>query len=237
MNASAAMTPALNLIDDRPLATLPGRRYRPARPSLGRTNDQWRHDLQCIQCSSREVAVTELTAFLRAGLAKALGTEVPDADLDDFTQEAIFRILRALETFRGDSSFTTWAMAIALRVAYTTLRKRRSAHVSLEAIGEEAVASAWLARPPASDADRRVEQADLLDALRRAIAERLTIKQRTVIVAELQGVSSERTADLMGTTRNAVYKVYHDARKKLRQALNEAGFTVEDVREVLEQFS
>lgn len=233
MNGSATIARATVTIDDR-LLVARSSRWKTSQ-SLGRTNDQWRHDLQCVRCPSREVAVMELTAFLRSGLAKALGTDVREEDLEDFTQEAIIRILGALDSFRGDSSFTTWAMAIALRVAYTTLRRRRSAHVSLEAIGEEAVTAGSLLRAAVQDAERRVEQADLLDALRRAIVERLTVKQRTVIMAELQGVTSERTADLMGTTRNAVYKVYHDARKKLREALNQAGFTDEDVREVLAQ--
>ena len=125
-------------------------------------------------------------------------------------------------------------MAVGLRVAYTALRKRRSAHVSLEAVESFEVRidpSSVVAAP--GQPDRQIERSELLAALRRAIDERLTPRQRTVILAELQGVSSERMEELLGTNRNALYKLYHDARKKLRRALNEYGFSDEDVRREL----
>ncbi len=180
----------------------------------------------------------DLADYVRGGLAKALlgSSNVDEADLDDFAQDGMVRILGGLDSFRGDSRFTTWAMAVALRAAYTTLRRRRSAHVSLTDVEDRAD----FASTPAmsvSATDRSVEHSDLLDALQRAIRERLTDRQRTVVMAELQGVASERMADLLGTNRNALYKVYHDARRKLRRALQEAGFSAEDVRELLDELA
>ncbi len=203
---------------------------------LGRTNAEWLADLSSIGHPVRERAVEELVAYLRSGLAKAFAGQsgVHEADMDDFTQDAIVRILGALDSFRGDSLFTTWAMAVGLRVAYTTLRKRRSAHVSLEDLeGFEAQAAVSTLTPRPVRADRQTERNDLLAALRRAIDEQLTRRQRTAILAELRGVSSERLAELLGTNRNALYKLYHDARKSLRRALNDAGFSDEDVRREL----
>ena len=209
---------------------------RPEKNSRSRTNPEWLEDLRRVGQPARERAVEELFTYLRAGLAKAFAGEasVRASDLDDFTQEAIVRILGALESFRGDSRFTTWAMAVGLRVAYTALRKRRSAHISLEALERFEVRidpSSHVSAP--RQPDRQVERSELLAALRRAIDERLTQRQRTVILAELQGVSSERMVELLGTNRNALYKLYHDARKKLRTALNEYGFSDEDVRREL----
>ncbi len=197
-----------------------------------RTNSEWLYDLRSVGRSRREAAVKELAEYLRAGLAKSFAgqTGVYESDLDDFTQDAILRILTALDSYRGDSRFTTWAMSVGLRTAYTTLRKRRSAHVSLADIEDVVDLSEFISQPRPVGADRGGERNYLLAALRRAIDEQLTRRQRTAILAELRGVSSERLAELLGTNRNALYKLYHDARKKLRRALNEAGFSDADVR-------
>lgn len=201
-----------------------------------RTNGEWLEALRGGGRPDQERAVEELSAYLRAGLTKAFAgsTRVQTADLDDFTQEAMIRVLGALDSFRGDSRFTTWAMAVGLRVAYSALRKRRSAHVSLEDLENFGLrVHDSTATPGPAWADRRAERGELLAALQRAIEERLTQRQRTAILAELQGVSSERLVELLGTNRNALYKLYHDARKKLRRALNDFGFSDEEVlREV-----
>ncbi len=201
-----------------------------------RTNSDWADDLGGADGPAKEAAVGTLRSYLRQGLQRVFANEraVQEPDLDDFTQEALVRILEAIDSFRGESQFTTWATAIALRVAYTHLRRRRYAHVSLEDIRGEA---AYLTpqSPDTYDPDRCVERDELLAALRLAIADCLTERQRTVILSELQGVASDRVADLLGTNRNAVYKVYHDARRKLRSALTEAGFTADDARGLLER--
>lgn len=200
-----------------------------------RTNRQWLEELSAAGAPAREAAVLDLSRFLRSGLAKGIDMDALDeADLEDFTQDAIVRILNALDSFRGDSRFTTWAMAIALRVAYSALRKRRFSGVSLDQIEKRApiAESIWSQGSPR--VDDHVQRDQVLEALRLAITERLTERQRTVILAEMQGVASVRTAELLGSNRNAVYKVYHDARKKLRAALNEAGFANDDLRAVLD---
>ncbi len=200
-----------------------------------RTNRQWLGDLRTAGAPAREAAVLDLSRFLRSGLAKAIDMSALDeADLEDFTQDAMVRILDALDSFRGDSRFTTWAMAIALRVAYSALRKRRSGDVSLDQIekGAQIAESIW--SQGSLRADDQLQRDQVLEALRSAIIERLTERQRTVILAEIRGVASERTAELLGSNRNAIYKVYHDARKKLRDALNEAGFGNDDLRAILD---
>lgn len=201
-----------------------------------RTNSAWLEDLGSLGLA-REKALADLTAYLRAGLLRSLGSDdnVQPSDVEDFVQDAVVRILGALDSFRGECRFTTWAMTIALRVAYTELRKRRFADVSLEEIdgyGSSLSPSAWQST---SVTDDNAEKRDLLDTLQRAILEELTERQRTVILAELQGVASQRVAELLGSNRNAVYKVYHDSRKKLQAALVEAGFTKGDVLAILEE--
>jgi len=196
-----------------------------------RTNIRWVKDLRSGRRTTRDAALRDLSRYVQGGVARALGArgEVETSDLEDFTQEAIVRILGALDSFRGESRFTTWAMTIALRVAYTSLRKRRFADVSLEEIEEYAHVLGSASLDAANPVEREAERNDLLDALRRAIEERLTERQRTVVLAELRGVPSDRVAEILDSNRNAVYKVYHDARKNLRAALMEAGFTPSDV--------
>jgi len=220
---------------------LPASRRSPPRSGCGddpvaeRTNERWLDELRSSGLR-RERAAHDLATYLRKGLGRALGRDagVQDADLEDFTQDALIRILDALDAFRGESRFTTWAMTIAIRTAYTALRKRRSADVSLSDIeGHARVVDQELLASPPNPPDGGVLRDDLYEALWGAITERLTDRQRTVILAEMKGVASERIAELLGSNRNAVYKVYHDARKNLRTALRDAGFTATDVRSIL----
>jgi RNA polymerase sigma-70 factor (ECF subfamily) len=194
--------------------------------------EQWLDSLRGAEPSSD--VQQELLRYLRAGLARVLkNREVRDGDLDDFAQEAMVRIFQNLDTFRGDSRFTTWAMAVAVRVAFSELRRQRSRPLSLDTLAEP------LDRPfsePASAVEaplHSLERNDLLESLRRAIQERLSARQRTAIFAELAGIPSSEIARQLNTNSNALYKLNHDARKKLKLALQEAGFDEQDVREAL----
>ena len=70
--------------------------------------------------------------------------------------------------------------------------------------------------------DEELEQAELLARLQRAVADVLTPHQRTALVAlALNGVPIDVLAERLGTTRGALYKTLHDARRKLRSHLEE----------------
>lgn len=172
-----------------------------------------------------------LRAYLRRGLRRAISA-VPDADIDDFVQEALLRVVGNLDSFRGDSRLDTWAMAIALRVAFGALRRRRHAERDLDANVERnvvAVPECAAGPDPARDSERR----DLAATLRSAIAEVLTERQRLAVVGELEGIPSEALAERLGINRNALYKLHHDARKKLKTAIAAAGFSDLDVQQTL----
>ena len=78
-----------------------------------------------------------------------------------------------------------------------------------------------------------MDQRPLLEALHRAIRNSLTERQRTVILGELAGVPSGVLVERLETNSNALYKLHHDARKKLKRALNDVGYSDEDVRQEL----
>jgi RNA polymerase sigma-70 factor, ECF subfamily len=148
-------------------------------------------------------------------------------DLDDVAvqaaDDALVSILGKLDDFRGASRFTTWAYKFALLEAAVKLRKRawQGREVPLEPETWTVFASADLG--PAEEA----EQHELLLRLQRAIDEALTPHQRHVLVAlALNGVPIDVLAERLGTTRGALYKALHDARKKLRQHLRDDGVSL-----------
>ena len=70
-----------------------------------------------------------------------------------------------------------------------------------------------------------------------AVRDQLTDRQRLAVLGELDGVPTEQLAERLGLARNALYKLHHDARRKLRAAILAAGFTEADVREELARVS
>jgi len=77
--------------------------------------------------------------------------------------------------------------------------------------------------------DAQLQHDSVVDAMRNVIASELTERQRTVILAELNGMSQEQVANELGSNRNAVYKLTHDARKKLRAGLKARGYSAADI--------
>jgi RNA polymerase sigma-70 factor (ECF subfamily) len=69
--------------------------------------------------------------------------------------------------------------------------------------------------------------------MHRVIRDGLTERQRAVLLAELRGMPQDEIARQLGSNRNALYKLTHDARKRLKQGLEQAGFTAEDIRAAL----
>jgi RNA polymerase sigma-70 factor, ECF subfamily len=78
--------------------------------------------------------------------------------------------------------------------------------------------------------DARWERAAILDAMHEVIRNDLTAKQRAALLAELRGMPQDEIARHLGSNRNAVYKLTHDARKRLKRGLERAGFGAEDIR-------
>jgi len=145
-------------------------------------------------------------------------------DLDDIANQAaddaLVSVLARLDTFRGASRFTTWAYKFALLEAAVKLRKRawQSREIPLEDETWNRLASA---RPGPDD---QAETGVLLDAVREGIANGLTPHQRRVLLAlAVDGVPIDVLADRLGSTRGALYKTLHDARRKLRAHLAERG--------------
>jgi RNA polymerase sigma-70 factor, ECF subfamily len=183
--------------------------------------------------AQRDAAIARLHELLlraaRFEVSRRRGAlwHVRGEELDDIAtqaaDDALMAVLAKLDDFRGASRFTTWAYKFALLEAGVKLRRR--AWQDREVVLEP---EAWPAfaddRASAHDA---LEQTELLAALRDAIANALTPHQREVFAAlALNSVPIDVLAERLSTTRGALYKTLHDARRKLRAELAQAGMAL-----------
>lgn len=197
-----------------------------------RSNEQWVHALGGPG-PQREAALADLRALLLKGLGYALSgrTGVDSSTLEDVVQEALLKILDKLGTFRGESKFTTWAQTVAVRLAFSQLRRRHWQDVSLDQMLEDTHFDPADKVDPATQAQQKVQQEKILKVMHQVISEQLTEKQRHALTAEFQhGVPLEVLAERMNTNRNALYKLLFDARHKLKKGLLASGLTAEEVR-------
>ncbi|HSR31599.1 MAG TPA: sigma-70 family RNA polymerase sigma factor [Anaerolineae bacterium] len=196
-----------------------------------RTNEEW---LEALRGPERDEALADLRAFLVRGLGYGLASrsDVDDQILEDFVQDALLKILNALDSFRGESRFTTWAQKIAVNVAFTELRRRRWQDTSLDQLteGQSLDFVPDLLVDHSAGPDQQAVQRLFLEALQRIIATELTDKQRQALVAvRIKGMPLEEVARRMGTNRNALYKLLHDARQRLKKKMEEEGLSPQDV--------
>ncbi|HWB56869.1 MAG TPA: sigma-70 family RNA polymerase sigma factor [Gaiellaceae bacterium] len=189
--------------------------------------------------AERDAAVARLHELLLRGARFEVSRRRPTLphlrgnELDDIAHEAaddaLVSVLAKLDDFRGLSRFTTWAYKFALLEAAVKLRRRawQGREIPLEPEGWSLLASG------APTPGEEVEHAELLAAIRTAIAEELTPHQRRVLVAlAVNGVPIDVLAERLGSTRGALYKTLHDARRKLRRLLAEDGLALTAAEEV-----
>ena len=161
----------------------------------------------------------------RAALSHIRGEELDDLALQA-ADDALVAVLAKLDDYRGASRFTTWAYKFALLEAGVRLRRR--AWQQREVVLEP---DAW---PLLADAGQgpqsQAETNELIKALRCSIDGCLTDHQREVLVAlALNGVPLDVLAERLNTTRGALYKSLHDARRRLRSDLAGRGFTLDSI--------
>ena len=218
-------------------ATLVGRMPAVVSPGVDEESRAW---LECLHAegSVREDAVTRLHALLlkaarfEVSRRQAVLPHLRGDDLDDLAvqaaDDALMSVLRRLDDFRGASRFTTWAYKFALLEAAVKLRKRawQGREIPLESDAWSAFSSVE------AGPEVEAEQGELLATLQEAISNGLTEHQRRVLVAlAIDGVPIDVLAERLGTTRGALYKTLHDARRKLRKHLEESGLAPETLLE------
>ncbi len=145
--------------------------------------DPW---LQRLQSGEREHAIAELRSYLVRGLSRSLrhryGGKV---QIEDIVQVALLRILDSVETFQQRSRFETWAMAIAIRVGMSELRKRYYRDVSIDLTSSASNIRIEVVDPYVDATEDQADRQALLLMLQRLIDERLSDKQRLAIRGSL----------------------------------------------------
>jgi RNA polymerase sigma-70 factor, ECF subfamily len=202
--------------------------------ALDHESDAWVRRLSA-HGRERESAVEDLHALLvRAARFEMGRRELPasvvgSAGSDDLAvqaaDDALVAVLAKLHTYRSKSRFTTWAYKFALLEAAVKTRRRpwHGRELPLEADNWAELLDGKRASP-----SRQAEASEQIHAVCDGIAEALTPHQRAVLVAvTLNDVPIDVLAERRSTTRGAIYKTLHDARRKLRERLAEDGLTVD----------
>ena len=234
MNTDTIVTVPRELVDSAlPVHEAAASRAR----SLDPESREWLRALRS-DGADRDATVARLHALLLRAARFEVARRRPTLphlrgdDLDDIANQAaddaLVSVLARLDSFRGASRFTTWAYKFALFEAAVKLRRRawQGREVPLEPESWGLFSSAGLAP------EEEAEQRELLTELQRGIDEALTAHQRRVLVAlALNGVPIDVLAERLRTSRGALYKTLHDARRKLRRQLADHGLSLDALEE------
>ena len=211
-----------------------------SRMSHPRSNQEWLHDLSA-NGAIQEAAIADLRDLLLRAALYFFSRDLGDlAGLDrqeilqraeDCAQDALIAVMDHLPDFRGDSKFTTWAYKFAINTALVAARHERWKGVSLDelaASGEQSFLK-WTIQytPDGSTPEQAAQQVEIRAMIRDMIEHDLTDKQRLVLfLMVFHEVPLDEVVRYLGSNRNAVYKLLHDARRKLRISLQARGFEV-----------
>lgn len=208
--------------------------------SKTRTNQEWLHDLNASD-PSQEVAIADLRDLLLRAALYFFSRNLSDfGGLDrnetlqraeDCAQDALLAVMNHLADFRGDSQFTTWAYKFAINTALMAARRERWKEVSLDGLSSAAendFLESKIKNKSDSDApEQSAMQAEVRLIIRDVIERDLTDKQRHILfMMVFNDVPMDEVVRHFGANRNAIYKMLHDARRKLKSGLQARGFEV-----------
>lgn len=199
------------------------------------TNEEW---VEALSEPVDEQAVDQLRKKLIQGLKPALHKYV-DRELDQFVedvaQDALLKVLDNIDSFRGDSKLITWAMKIAVREGLTELRRKKYDDSSIEDFkypddeGRNELTSLTFATD-LPEPDEATHEQLVLKKVLDIINNELTDKQRHAIKSlMIEGHSVSVVAEQMDTNRNALYKLVHDARLKIKNQLEVEGIDPDEL--------
>jgi RNA polymerase sigma-70 factor (ECF subfamily) len=157
---------------------------------------------------------------------------------EDLAQDALLEITRSLTSFRGESKFTTWAYRFVINRAVSELRRHRYHNVSLDQLREEQGAGLFqtvITDREKIEPEQLADQRYYLNLLRNIIATELNERQRAALLAVYgQGYAMDEVAQAWGLTRNALYKLLHDARQRIKARLAARHLSESDILSAFE---
>lgn len=213
-----------------------------------KTNEEWIAALRSSD-TGQEAALEDLRKRLHRSIYYYLSQDRSDlrdlapkelqAMAGDMAQDAVLRIMENLDSFRGESRFTTWANKIAIRLAISTLRRARYKNFSLDDLTSESdfvSSQANLVTDAPPNPEQAAERDDVMEKIMHAFREALTERQYLALTSiALEGVPMDIVAEQMGTNRNALYKLVHDARRKLKAHLEAEGLSTDYMMRLFEK--
>lgn len=213
-----------------------------------RTNQEW---LQALNASGalQEGAVEDLRDLLLRAALVFFNRNLSDFGglsqneilhlAEDCAQDALIAVMKRLPDFRGDSKFTTWAYKFSINHALMAARHERVRGISLDELTSSGESNYldWLVEDVSdgSAPEESMMRAEIRRVIRDVIDRELTDKQRAVLFMIIfNDAPMDEVVQHMGSNRNAIYKMLHDARKKLKNGLQIRGF---DIHETLDLFA
>jgi RNA polymerase sigma-70 factor (ECF subfamily) len=208
--------------------------------SEARTNQEWLHDLTASG-ETQEAAIADLRDLLLRAALYFFSRNLSDFEknnsneilqrAEDCAQDALIAVMDHLPDFRGDSKFTTWAYKFAINIALMAARRERWKGVSLDELvtSSESNFFQWIIQDRVDGAapEAAAMQSEVRRIIQDVIRHDLTEKQRHVLTLMVfNEVPLDAVVQHLGTNRNAVYKMLHDARRKIKSSLQARGFEV-----------
>jgi RNA polymerase sigma-70 factor (ECF subfamily) len=146
-----------------------------------------------------------------------------DADAEDVTQDVLLQVVRKLDTFRGDSAFSTWLHRVTVNAALAHRRKRaahQERHLAdpLDELFEDGRHAGpvrhWSPQPEQDALDRETE-----GLVEKAIAELPEIYRDVYVLADIEQLPNAEIGEILGLSVPAVKSRLHRARMMMRHAL------------------
>lgn len=212
-----------------------------------RSNQEWFDSLSVPQAQQTEALEELRRLLLRASLYTLVShlSDIQDmaetermALAEECAQEALMTVLAHLQDFRGESKFTTWAYKFGVNVALSRARRWHWRQVSLDALADEDDSLAWLHRNEnfqTGDSEQFLRKKEIVEVLKEVLRTQLTVRQRqTLKWIAFDNTPMDVVVQRQDSNRNAVYKLLHDARRKVKEQLIQRGY---DLEEILDLFT
>ena len=211
---------------------------------INRDNETWLADLRA-EGARKDAALDDLHKILLRVLPSALSRWLPTTSshfetfVEDVAQETILRVIDRLDTFQGRSKFTTWVYKIGVNIGLGQLRLKKWKEVSLDGLEEgdqpdEMPSERFASERPSPEG--MLERKNVIEMVQQVMQEELTPHQHRVMMAvAVQGVPLNVVAEKIGSNRNALYKLIHDARLRLKRRLEREGLSPADLLAVFSE--
>lgn len=206
-----------------------------------RTNEEWLHDLNAGG-ALQESAISDLRDLLLRAVLFFFSRNLSDFDklsraetlqfAEDCAQDALIAVMNHLSDFRGDSKFTTWAYKFAINMALMTARRERRKGISVDELfsTEDGISFEWGLEGTENLPDQSAMQGEIREIIQQIIMHELTDRQRRVLLMMVfHDIPMDEVVREFGTNRNAIYKMLHDARRKLKRRLQAHGFEIGEI--------